>query len=132
MPIFCSTESSVRSCSHHPIPGALPTASSSAVYLCLEAGRFSESTNHFFFECSRFNIARSRFLAEVSPILKLFDRALSVPSVLGMFDFLVSKPKERETRHLRQQLLNHTLRFLADTCRFTDAELMNGRFVPQN
>ena len=81
-----------------------------------------ETTDHFLFCCPLFTNARSTFIEAVSPILKTLGSQLSTPSVLGLFDVLANKAKERETRSIRRDLIEHTLQFLKDSGRCDKSE----------
>ena len=69
-------------------------------------------------ECSRYTDQRKKLFDRVRPVLLDLDSDLSTKSLLGFFDFLSTRGKERSTRDMRRKLLFHTLDFIADTGRF--------------
>ena len=60
--------------------------------------RCAETPEHFFFDCARFQVQRQKLTKAISPILRDLNCKLSISSVLGFFDFLCSKPREKQTR----------------------------------
>ena len=88
---------------------------------CVHCG-CPESTSHFLLTCHKFQPQRKVLFDSVGPILKKLNANLSCASLLGMFNFLKSAERERQTRTERKLILNHTLRFLVDSGRFDDQE----------
>ena len=79
-----------------------------------------ETTVHFLLKCHKFQSQREVLIDSVNPILQKLNANLSCASLLGMFDFLESPERERQTRTERKLILTHTLRFLTDSGRFDD------------
>merc|ERR1712035_152664 len=73
-----------------------------------------ETCQHYLLECKRFTKQRSKLLRDSTPLLAKLDCELSTSSLLGFFDFLGSKAREKDTRSTRKKLLNHTLAFITD------------------
>ena len=77
-----------------------------------------ETCQHYLLECKKFSEPRSKLLRNITPLLAELNCELSASSVLGFFDFLSSKTREKNTRNARRKLLNHTLEFITESNRF--------------
>ena len=81
-------------------------------------GKGEETSTHFFLHCPNYSIQRDLLIRRVTPLMEELDSKIIVKSLLGMFDFLRGKRRERETREIRSHIMSHTLTFIAESGRF--------------